>query len=161
MSYNMSMNNDMTTRFRAAYWALVHNVDVLRLRVWEEQNITLPQLRLLFCLRAHPDATTNAVARLLGLTAPTVSVLVDKLACAGLVERGQHPNDRRRIPLALTAAGQAVVGAISQENQLYLSELAADLGDDLGPITEQMERLVAAIDRHPATVEAAKGAAIS
>ncbi len=145
--------DDDVTRFRAAYWGVVYNLDALRLRTWEERGLTLPQLRILFHLRAHPEATTNALAARMGLTVPTVSGLVDKLARAGLIERGQRPDDRRVIPLRLTDDGRAVVGEIRQGNRAYLSGLAADLGDDLAPIIAALERLVAAIAQRPATAE--------
>ncbi len=144
----------LTSRFRTAYWALVHTMDIMRLRAWEEQGITLPQLRILFALRAHPGTTTHRLVKLLGLTAPTVSGLIDKLVRADLVARGQNPDDRRVIPLELTAGGQSLVGAISQNSQAYLNELAADLGADLEPLTLALERLTAAIARHPAPVAA-------
>jgi DNA-binding MarR family transcriptional regulator len=144
------MQDDVTTRFRAAYWALIHNADALRLRVWEDYGVTLPQLRILFMLRAHPDATTSTLAKLLGLTAPTVSAQVDKLVRAGLIARGGRAEDRRVIPLALTEAGRGAVGAISQTHQTYLTNLAADLGADLVSVTAAMERLAAAIAQRPA-----------
>lgn len=150
------MEIDLVTRFRTAYWALVHNVDALRLRAWEERGLTLPQLRILFYVRTHPGATTNMLAKLLGLTAPTVSGLVDKLVRAGLVERGQHPDDRRIIPLMLSATGQDVVGEIRQGNQAYLLGLAEELGADLEPITVELERLMKAIAKRPATSETQK-----
>jgi MarR family transcriptional regulator, organic hydroperoxide resistance regulator len=144
------MEEDILPRFRAAYWTLVHNVDTLRLHVWEERGITLPQLRILFYLRAHPNSTTNKLAKLLGLTAPTMSGLIDKLVRAGLVERKQHPDDRRLLPIALTAEGEEIVGEIKQGNQSYLIGLAEEIGDELEPITIVLERLVAAIKKHPA-----------
>src|SRR5690348_11848133 len=125
MSMPMS---DLDTRFRKAYWAAVHYVDTRRMRAWEERGITLPQLRVLFQLRAQPGATTNLLARRLALTVPTVSGLVDKLARNGLVERGQHPDDRRVIPLTLTADGKAIVGEIREGNRAHLATLSAELG---------------------------------
>src|SRR5579883_2371449 len=113
MPYNKGMTDDeLLSRFRTAYWAVVHNLDVLRLQVWEERGLTLPQLRILFHVRAHPGTTTNALATRLGLSVPTVSGLVDKLARAGLLARGRLADDRRVIPLRLTEDGQAVVSEI-------------------------------------------------
>ena len=143
----------MTTRFRKAYWAVVHNLDVLRLQVWEERVLTLPQLRILFYVRANPGTTTNALAARLGLTTATVSGLVDKLARAGLIERRQREDDRRVIPLYLTEEGQAVVGEIRVGHRAYLDGLAGELGDDLESITATLERLVEAIERLPAAPE--------
>src|SRR5260370_20023032 len=111
------MDDDLELRFRRSYWALVHYVDTRRLRTWEDRGLTLPQLRVLFHLRAQPGITTNALAQQLGLTTPTVSGLVDKLARAGLVERGLRAEDRRVIPLMLTDEGVATVGAIREGNQ--------------------------------------------
>ncbi|MBA3824057.1 MAG: MarR family transcriptional regulator [Ktedonobacterales bacterium] len=153
------MEEVLAARFRKAYWAIVHNVDVLRLRIWEERGITLPQLRVLSYLRANPQATTNALARALGLTAPTVSGLVDKLVIAGLVVRGVNPDDRRVIPLSLTPEGTGVISEIRQGNQAYLSELAGDLGEDLEPIIFALEHLVAAIDERPARAAIAEDGA--
>jgi DNA-binding MarR family transcriptional regulator len=147
------MDDEMLARFRTAYWAVVHNVDVRRLQVWEERGLTLPQLRVLFYVRAHPGTTTNALATRLGLTTATISGLVDKLVRAGLVERRQREDDRRVIPLWLTAEGDATAGEIRQGNRAYLTALAAHLDDDLAPVTAALERLVAAIDRLPATSE--------
>lgn len=149
--------DERIARFRAAYWAVVHNLDALRLRTWEERGLTLPQLRLLFLIRAQPGATTNALATRLGLTAPTVSGQIEKLVRAGLVERGQRPDDRRVVPLSLTGEGQAAVGEIRQGNRTYLAALAEALGDDLDPITAALERLGAAIEALPPARETAEG----
>jgi DNA-binding MarR family transcriptional regulator len=146
--------DDIVARFRTAYWAAVHNLDALRLSAWEERGLTLPQLRVLFLIRANPGMTTNSLAQRLALTMSTVSGLVDKLVRAGLVARGQHPEDRRVIPLFLTDEGRAVVGEIRQGNRAYLAGLAEQLGDELEPITEALERLAAAIERMPAIREA-------
>jgi DNA-binding MarR family transcriptional regulator len=134
----------------------VHYVDTMRLRTWEERGLTLPQLRILFHLRAQPGTTTNAVARRLGLTMPTVSGLVDKLCRAGLVERGQRADDRRVIPLSLTDEGRAVVGEIREGNRAYLDALAEHLGEDLETTTEALERLVEGINTLPAVDEGDK-----
>ena len=142
--------SDMEPRFRSSYWTLVHYVDTLRLRAWEDRGLTLPQLRILFQIRRQPGATTNALARQLGLTAPTVSGLIDKLVRAGLVARGQRAEDRRVIPLSLTEEGAAAVGEIREGSRALLSVLAADLGPDLERVTETLELLAAAIERRQA-----------
>lgn len=139
--------DDVEQRFRKAYWALVHYVDTRRLHTWEEKGLTLPQLRVLFELRAQPGTTTNVLARHLGLSMPTVSGLVDKLARAGLVERGQRAEDRRVIPLMLTAEGLATVGEIREGNRALLTTLCAQLGPDLESVTTTLELLATGIER--------------
>jgi DNA-binding MarR family transcriptional regulator len=51
-------------------------------------------------------ATLNQVAKAVGRGAPAVSRSVDALVRAGLVERTQDPNNRRRLALRLTKAGR-------------------------------------------------------
>jgi len=150
---------ERSDRFRRAYWAIVHNLDLLRLRAWEERGLSLPKLRLLFLLRAQPGLATHTLAADLGVTSATVSELVDKLVRAELVERGQRADDRRSIPLSLTVEGQTAVGEIRQGNRAYLADLAEALGDDLGPVTAALERLAMAIERRPASPEASRGEA--
>jgi DNA-binding MarR family transcriptional regulator len=51
-------------------------------------------------------ATLNEVAHAVGRGAPAVSRAVDSLVRAGLVERTQDPDNRRRLALRLTEAGR-------------------------------------------------------
>lgn len=141
----MSMDDDLERRFRVAYWDVVHYVDRQRLRTWEDRGLTLPQLRILFQLRAQPGITTNALARQLGLSTPTVSGLVDKLVRASLVERGQRAEDRRVIPLMLTEEGASTVGEIREGNRALLTALSSQLGPELKHVTESLEQLAATI----------------
>lgn len=143
------MEDDALARFRTSYWSVVHSLDVLRIRVWEERELTLPQLRVLFLLRTNPGAVTSFIAARLGVTMSTVSGLVDKLVRAGLVERSQNPDDRRVVPLWLTAEGEALVGEVRQVNRAYLASLAESLGDDLEMVTQALERLEAAVRSMP------------
>lgn len=147
MPYNSKSMDDIEARFRASYWALVHYIDTRRLRAWEDLGLTLPQLRVLFQLRAQPGTTTNLLARRLGLSTPTVSGLVDKLVRAGLVERGQRADDRRIIPLILTDKGMATAGEIREGNRVLFSSLTSQLGPDLERVTAALELLATTIER--------------
>ena len=61
------------------------------------------------CCQRSPNsepATLNEVAKAIGRGAPAVSRSVDALVRAGLVERTQDPNNRRRLALRLTRQGR-------------------------------------------------------
>ena len=131
-------------RFSRAYWAAIHIMDQLRLQVWEERGLTLPQLRVLFLVRSNPDITTNALAARLRITVSTVSGLVDKLVRADLIERRSDPGDRRVIPLRLTEEGQAVAGEIGEKGAQLMEVVAQALGDDLDSVTRCLEDVVEA-----------------
>jgi DNA-binding MarR family transcriptional regulator len=62
--------------------------------------------QLLAAISASEPATLNQVAKEVGRGAPAVSRSVDSLVRAGLVERMQDPNNRRRLALRVTDAGR-------------------------------------------------------
>jgi DNA-binding MarR family transcriptional regulator len=62
--------------------------------------------KLLTAIGSSEPATLNDVAKSIGRGAPAVSRSVDTLVRAGLVERTQDPNNRRRLALRLTEAGR-------------------------------------------------------
>jgi|SRR5579884_565 len=64
------------------------------------------QRKLLSSIAAREPATLNDVARAIGRGAPAVSRSVDALVRAGLVQRTQDPNNRRRLALRLTEQGR-------------------------------------------------------
>lgn len=138
------MPDPRALRFRRAYWAALREVDNLRLRMWERSNLTLPQLRVLFHVRSNPGITTAELARALGTTVSTTSGLIIKLEERGLIERTQHPDDRRREPLSLSAPGAVLVGGLSETTRPFLEGLALRLGDDLDAASALLERVAAA-----------------
>ena len=62
--------------------------------------------KLLSAISAREPATLNEIAAAVGRGAPAVSRAVDTLVRAGLVERTQDPDNRRRLALRLTEAGR-------------------------------------------------------
>jgi len=138
------MQDDPLRRFRRAYRQALHDLDVARLRQWEQSRLTLPQLRVLYQIRRAPGITTRDLARVLGITVSTTSGLVIKLVDRGLVARTTAPDDRRQAPLQLTPEGAALAGELAGGERSYTSQIAARLGADLGAVTAALERLGAA-----------------
>jgi len=66
--------------------------------------------KLLSAIADRQPATLNDVAKVIGRGAPAVSRSVDALVRAGLVERTQDANNRRRLALRLTQAGRDQLG---------------------------------------------------
>ena len=66
--------------------------------------------KLLSAIAGKEPATLNDVAKVIGRGAPAVSRSVDALVRAGLVERTQDPNNRRRLALRLTQPGRDQLG---------------------------------------------------
>jgi DNA-binding MarR family transcriptional regulator len=75
-----------------------------------EPKLSVAQLRTLLYVRRHPGVGLSAVAEHLGLSRPAASMQVDRLVRAGLVDRSDDPDERRRIQLRLTGSGAEEVG---------------------------------------------------
>jgi DNA-binding MarR family transcriptional regulator len=71
------------------------------------REISVPQYRSLAFVYRNEGASLSEVGDHIGLTLPTMSLLVDGLVVRGLVNRRTDPNDRRRMTLTLTEAGRA------------------------------------------------------
>jgi MarR family transcriptional regulator, lower aerobic nicotinate degradation pathway regulator len=82
-----------------------------------ELGITNRQYGILFALRQQPGIDQISVARLLGLDRSTTGMVIKKLEQAGLVGRGVGANDRRRVSLALTRAGERMLERLAEPAQ--------------------------------------------
>jgi DNA-binding MarR family transcriptional regulator len=68
---------------------------------------TLPQIRALAFINADPACAPSQLAEYLMLSRPAVTRLLDSLGERGWITREAHPDDRRRLQLAVTAPGRA------------------------------------------------------
>lgn len=102
-------------------------VDPMRLRMWEEQGITFPQLRILFRVRMHPEIDLRTLADGLAISPSAASQQVDKLVERGLLLRTEDPQDRRRLQLHLTPQAEESVGEYSRTVTEYISSFLARL----------------------------------
>lgn len=90
------------------------------------------EFRLMAILANSRGLTVGELAELAVLERPTVSKMVDRLAAEGWVLRVDHPLDRRRTPLALTAEGQARLEAAIPIVETLFSRYQRDV-----PLEEQ------------------------
>jgi DNA-binding MarR family transcriptional regulator len=79
------------------------------------RGLTVSRATLLWTLRRTGPSPQRHLAAALGVTARTVTGLVDGLAAAGLVTREPHPSDRRATLVTLTAAGTDLVATLERE----------------------------------------------
>lgn len=81
---------------------------------WMDLELTMSQMKGLRTLAYHGPATVSGIADALKISLPTASQLVDRLVQAGLAERAEDPNDRRRILVRLSKRGQQLHDRLSQ-----------------------------------------------
>lgn len=74
-----------------------------------EDVVTTPQLRVLVLIANRGPQNPGAVAVELGVHPSNATRTCDRLVQAGLIERGEDPQDRRLSKLVLTAKGMQLV----------------------------------------------------
>lgn len=99
----------------------------VEMRAHRQRELSVPQFRTLAFLNGNPGSSLSAVAEFIGLTLPTMSVLVEGLVQRGLVQRIPDPRDRRRVLLSLTTEGLSLhTGAVAGA-ETSLADLLAPL----------------------------------
>jgi DNA-binding MarR family transcriptional regulator len=97
--------------------------------------------QLLSAIAAGEPATLNHVARSVGRGAPAVSRSVDSLVRAGLVERTQDPDNRRRLALRLTDAGRDRLASRSRASSGLRAKLERLAHSELRAVERAIEIL--------------------
>jgi len=90
-----------------------------------EDTVTSPQLRVLVLMARHGPQTPGDVAAELGIHASNATRLSDKLVRAGLVERREHPADRRYVRLTLTRRGRRLVEHVIGHRRQAIADVFA------------------------------------
>ncbi|MBI3964708.1 MAG: MarR family transcriptional regulator [Chloroflexi bacterium] len=117
---------------------------------WLTVDLTMPQLKTMFVLRAVGPATMGNLAHALNVKLPTVTGIVDRLVDGGLVERVEDPEDRRRVVCRLTEPGTTTVDRLHRAGAEQMRSILECLDtDDL----RSVEQALRALDLGAVTLE--------
>ena len=97
--------------------------------------------QLLVAIATHEPATLGQVAKEAGRGAPAVSRSIDTLVRAGLVERTQDPDNRRRLALRLTDDGRERLGKPTAGSSNLLTKLERLAHSELRAVERAIEIL--------------------
>lgn len=105
-----------------------------RFSSWEQDvvrgtGITLQQMHTLEVLGACGEMRMKELAEKMSVTTGSLTVLVDRLVRAELVERKANPQDRRSIQVGLTPAG----ARLFEEHHKLHGQLSQDMAGALSP----------------------------
>ncbi len=121
---------------------MVFRVIRAELRKHSAKEMSVPQYRMLAFVYRNEGASLSEVGDHIGLTLPTMSLLVDGLVARGLVSRRTDPEDRRRMTLTLTEAGRARLESARAATMANLEERLRQLSaSDRATITTTMRML--------------------
>jgi MarR family transcriptional regulator for hemolysin len=99
------------------------------MRRYRPADLSIPQFRVLNFVRRYPNTSLSPVAEHVGLTLPSVSKMVDGLQERGLLRREIDPQNRRKMTLNLTEAGQATLKAVREATLPQLTQKLAQLSE--------------------------------
>lgn len=91
------------------FYLLYHVVkqrDLVLGDVLEDMGLSMPKWRILSILKRLDESSMGLVADFCAIDRTTLTRTMDQLVGAGLVQRREHPEDRRQMLVSLTAAGQ-------------------------------------------------------
>ncbi|MDP9406220.1 MAG: MarR family transcriptional regulator [Actinomycetota bacterium] len=129
--------------FRAYNAALTTHADQLR-----PFGLSPSGFNVLMALHNSDDHTLEPcqLAERLLVSRPSITGLLDTLSTKGLIIRRPHGGDRRRVLVALTADGLALLHATFDEHYRRLNELFADLSaDDRAQLVGLLRRVRGAV----------------
>jgi DNA-binding MarR family transcriptional regulator len=119
-------------------------LDPIRLRLWDDDSLTVTQMRLLGHLLEDEPMSNADLAERLYVTRPSVSALLERLERGGYIRREVAPNDRRGICIWLEPRGREVVESLRQETREYAAGLMDGMSEaELEEFTHAVSTFVA------------------
>ena len=117
-------------------------------------GLTPVQIRVLQIVAESGHATARDISRRMGVSPATMTVLVDKLALKGMVERRASATDRRQTDIVITPQGaKAVADAPDPLQQAYVRQFEALEDWEQAMVVSVLERVAGMLD--PAGLDAA------
>jgi DNA-binding MarR family transcriptional regulator len=104
-------------------------------------ELTRPHAGVLRAIAARPGLSQQELATVLAIVPSRLVILVDQLEERGLVDRRDHPEDRRVYSLYLTPRGTQAMADIGQVARAHDQALCAALS------AEEREQLVGLLER--------------
>jgi DNA-binding MarR family transcriptional regulator len=87
-----------------------------------EEMVTKPQLRVLI-LTSFEQQTMSSIAEDLGVHASNATRTCERLVQAGLLDRATDPEDRRRVILSPTPAGERLLAQVMERRRERIVEI--------------------------------------
>ncbi len=141
-------NNERSPLVEGAISALLGAsalLDPVRLRAWDNDGLTVTQLRVLGHLLEKEGLSNAELAERLYVTRPSVSALLERLERGGFIRREVAPNDRRGICIWLEPRGRQEISSFREEIRAYSAGLMSEMTEaDLNAFTASLLRFIEA-----------------
>lgn len=112
-----------------------------------DEQLTLPQYRMLVVLDAHGPHSLARLAEQLKVNSSTALRMVDRLAAVGRLEKIADPDDRRQVLLRLTLAGRRVVWEVTTHRRAEITRTVRAIpAVQRGPLISALRAFARAAD---------------
>ena len=101
-----------------------------RLRQERQSELTANQMSVLGALLTKGPLTPSAIAAHEHVQPPSMTRTINCLDEAGLVTRGQHPDDGRQVIVTISAKGEGVLATERARRDQWLARRIAELSTD-------------------------------
>jgi MarR family transcriptional regulator, organic hydroperoxide resistance regulator len=115
--------------------------------VWMETDLTIAQLRTLLVLAEDGPLVIGQIAQRMGIGLSTGGHLVDRLVQAGLAERAEDPEDRRRTLAQLTPKGEDLYARLLNHTQQMQTWIQKMDNDDLAALLQGIQAINRVIEQ--------------
>jgi MarR family transcriptional regulator, organic hydroperoxide resistance regulator len=137
MQTREELEHEVVAQFRALQTTLKATSGT----VWMELDLTIAQLRTLLVLAEEGPLVIGHIAQRLGIGLSTGGHLVDRLVQAGLAERAEDVEDRRRTLARLTPKGEDLYARLLN-HPLQMQSLIQKLSDsDIAALLQGLQAL--------------------
>ena len=96
----------------------------------KDSGLSMPQLSTLMRLYYHENCGVSEIGSQLGVTNAAASQMIERLVRQGLLERAEHPSDRRAKQLKLTPKGRTLIAKAIEARRRWMEELTTALTRD-------------------------------
>ncbi|MDS9467696.1 MarR family transcriptional regulator [Paracoccus sp. MBLB3053] len=108
-------------------------------------GLPVDQWRVLSLLRGNPDGLTmGGICEGMGMPAPSVTKLIDRMVAEALVYRIPNPRDRRVVVILASDKGKALLEETNGRMGRYEDQLSAEFeAKDVAKLQEMLSHLLA------------------
>lgn len=152
MNYGQAVTDRNRDQLVAELASLHHRLGEVffaaRLRPLLETDLTVQQLRALALVQVDRESTPQRLAEALGVSAATVSGILDRLTAAGMTRRAPDPTDGRVRRVTSTEKGSEAIRRLVAHEEALPPDLMAQLDvDDLHALVQGTGALLEAARR--------------
>lgn len=118
------------------------------MRTHSAESLSIPQLRSLAFINRNPGTSLSEVAEHLGVTCATASTTIERLVQRDLVQRTDHPQERRRVVLNLTEQGKLLLKQSQEITRTHIADILEGLtAEEIAHIEEGLTLLKNVFER--------------